>query len=350
MNKNKILGGLLALQVVAAILFLLGNNRLQEHAGIEKLLEFDRDGLDAINISDADGNSVELILEQGNWVTSENFPVDAGRVNRLLDELAGLNHGLAVANSANAAKRFKVDKDAYERHIRLLQQGKPVSDFYLGSGAGARRNHIRLADEDAIYAATLATYSVPAEIGDWQDKEQLKLDVDQIHTVLVDGLAISRQPAGPEATDAAQPAATATGWMTDSLAAGESLDLETFQNQLNSLADVLYNKAFKGSLEEAVADTAAPVREISVSYADKSRTYQFYNAKEDDLYVLKVSDRDELFEVSSYTGNQITENLSAVKLIQKPEPVSGEDSPDGVSTGSTTTNDTENALPAIPGS
>ena len=180
MKKNYLLSILLVLQVLVVYFVISSGDELQGHAGIQKLLDFNRELIDGIRIEDNNGNLVELKSEGDAWLTAEDFPVNVDRIDRLLERLDGLEHGLAVASSPSSAKRFEVSGDRFQRHLKLLSDGKPVAEFYLGTGAGARRNHVRLADQDKVYAVTIGSYDLPFEIADWQDKDLLQIEVSEI--------------------------------------------------------------------------------------------------------------------------------------------------------------------------
>ncbi len=350
MNRNKILAIVLAVQAVAALIYLFSGSKLDSHAGISKLLVFDSSEIDRVIIEDGEGSVAEVYRSGDNWVTSEDFPITQDRIQNLLQDISELDHGLAVATTSEAARRFKVADDAFERHVRLYGGDKLIAEFYLGTGAGARRNHIRLAGESSIFVAELATYAVPAEIGDWQDKEQLQIEEDAITSIQVDGMTIERLPEPSEtvAEDGETEGEKAPRWTTDALSGEETLNVEALEEQLGNLAGIRYDLAFKGSLEEA-SDGNGPVKEIIVSYGDGDRIYQFYKAAEGDDYILKVSDRDELFEISQYSGNRIIENIGRESLIQQPEP---EEDPatDNAGGEDTTTTESENTMPWAPGS
>ena len=317
MKKNYLLIGLLALQALVAYFVISGGDELQGHAGIQKLLEFNREQVDGIQIEDNDGNLAELKREGDAWLTVEDFPVNIDRINRLLERLNGLEHSLAVANSPSSAKRFEVSGDRFQRHLKLLKDGEPVAEFYLGTGAGARRNHVRLADQDKIYAVTIGSYDLPAEIADWQDKDLLQIEVSEIQSIDLEGLTI-RRAARSENEDESQGTESdigSTEWFADGLAEDETFKTDEFETQLRNLATLRFDRAFMGSLEEQVIKAR-----IVVSYGDQDRTYEFAETKEGDNFWLKVTGFEELFEVSQYNGNRIIDNLTGEKLIEKPEP------------------------------
>jgi hypothetical protein len=209
-----------------------------------------------------------------------------------------------------------------------------------------------MAGESSIYVADLASYSVPAEIGDWQDKEQLQIEEDTIHSIQFDGMMIQRAPQSPETGTEGDTtvgeADDTPGWTTEGLAEGETLDVDTIEEQIGNLAGIRYDLAFRGTLEASTNAADSPAREITVFYGDESRTYQFYKSAQGDGFILKVSDQEELFEISRYNGNRIIENLSADTVIQKPE-TEEEPQTEESTGGNTTTNETENSMPWMPG-
>ena len=316
MKKNYLLIGLLALQALVAYFVISGSDELQGHAGIQKLLEFNSEQVDGIRIEDNDGNLAELKSEGATWLTAEDFPVNVDRIDRLLERLDGLEHGLAVASSPSSAKRFEVSGDRFQRHLKLLNDGKPVAEFYLGTGAGARRNHVRLADQDKIYAVTIGSYDLPAEIADWQDKDLLQIEVSEIQSIDLEGLTIRRAERS-ENEDESQDTELdidSTKWVADGLADYETFKVDEFETQLRNLATLRFDRAFMGSFEEQVIKA-----KIVVSYGDQDRTYEFAESKEGDNFWLKVTGFEELFEVSQYNGNRIIDNLTGDKLTEKPE-------------------------------
>ena len=315
MKKNYLLSVLLVLQVLVAYFVISGGDELQGHAGIQKLLEFNREQVDGIRIQDNDGNLAELKSEGDAWLTAEGFPVNVDRIDRLLERLNGLEHSLAVASSPSSAKRFEVSGDRFQRHLKLLSDGKPVAEFYLGTGAGARRNHVRLADQDKIYAVTIGSYDLPAEIADWQDKDLLQIEVSEIQSIVLEGLTIRRIEQSEDDSQDTKSDMDSTEWFADGLAEDETFKADEFETQLRNLATLRFDRAFMGSLEEQVIKA-----KIVVSYGDQDRTYEFAETMEGDNYWLKVTGFEELFEVSQYNGNRIIDNLTGDKLIEKPEP------------------------------
>ncbi len=315
MKKNYLLSGFLAIQVLASYFVLTSGDGLQSHEGIHKLFEFDSENVDEILIEDNNGNISVLKRDGGTWLTSEDFPADNDRIIRLLERLGEVDHGLAIASSLGALKRFEVGKDNFQRRLKLSSGGNADIEFYLGTGAGARRSHVRLLDQNNIYAATIGSYDLPADIAQWQNKELIQIQIDDIKSVNLSNLSITRSPQINTDVDGKEiePIQDVISWKPVGLADDEAFKLEEFELQLRNLATLRYDRAFNGSIIES--DIQA---EISVSYGDLSRNYKFAKAPEEEGFWLEVSDIDKLLEVNQYNGSRIIENLTRTNLVEKP--------------------------------
>lgn len=318
MKKTTLLAGILIVQIALAFVLFFGGSKLESHSGIRKLLEFDRTQIDVIQIMDADGKTVKLRYDGNGWFTEEQFPVDSIRVDRLLNQLSELEHGLAVADSAKAARRFEVDKENFQRRLQLLQDEQTVADFYLGTGAGARRSHIRLAGDKSVFSTTIGSFDLPTEVADWQDKDLLRIETDQIHSIKSKDLTIRKQRS--ESTENTEKSKTAVlldeepEWIADGLAEEETFNTDAFESLLRNLANLRYNRAFKGS-----ADNQNLKAEVTVNYGETSRRYAFYKKAEENEFQLAVSDYEYIFVLPEYTGSRIVENLNREKLIETTE-------------------------------
>lgn len=333
MNKKIILlGGLLALQAVLIAFTSFQSKELLGHAGMQALLEFNRELVDRIVLSDGD-EKVELQRSDQGWTTADAFPVEVDRVDRLLERLKGLEHGLVVAQTQAALKRFKLTDDTCERQLQLYADGEEVAALTLGSGAGARRSHVRVGDSNEIYAVTLASYDLPVDIGQWQDKTLLQIEDREVSTVQIGDLTIRQEVAATstedeeavgDATDADESAADAKEeavWVVDDLAEDQQFEAENFKRDFDRLLSLRYNRAYTGETLADLAESSEPENHISVQFADGStRDYDLYKAKNGGEWLVKVSDREELFELSSYLGSRLGEQLVVDKLIKTEAP------------------------------
>ncbi|MDF3128542.1 DUF4340 domain-containing protein [Kiritimatiellaeota bacterium B1221] len=320
MKKIFFLGGLLVVQLMVVFLTLAGGDKLQQHSGIQKLLEFNPKQIDEIRIKDGEDALVQLIRKDGHWTTEGGFPADEKRVEQLFDRLEELSHGMAVAQSDEAATRFEVSPDNFQRHLEIRREGKTVAGLYVGSGAGVRRSHVRIADQDPIYALTIGGYDLPATVADWQDKTLLQMEEADVRSVKVDGLTILRKPkqvpGQEEEADQGNVVTDAEGplWAAEGLSEEETFREERFESLLRDLATLRYNRAAKGEAEDVES-----IAEATVSMKNSERDYRIFQAGEGNGFRLKVSDHDEVFELSSYAGQNLVDKLTRTHLVTRPE-------------------------------
>ncbi|MGZ0656738.1 DUF4340 domain-containing protein [Coraliomargarita sp. W4R72] len=328
MNKKIILlGGLLVLQAVLVVFTSFQSKGLLGHSGMQALLEFNREQVDRIVLTDT-SQQVELKRGDDGWTTADDFPVEGDRVDRLLERLEGLEHGLVIAQTEAALKRFKLTEDSCERQVQLFSDGKKVAELTLGSGAGARRSHVRVGDAKDVYAVALGSYDLPVEVGQWQDKTLLQLEADAVESVQIGDLTVRK-----EAVVTSDPSETAdetaentdakseVTWVVADLAEGQQFEGENFKRDLDRLLGLSYNRAYAPADLTELAQSSEPVNQITLQLTDgSSRSYQFFESKEGDEWLIQVSDREAIFEVSSYLGSRFGEQMVAEKLIKELEP------------------------------
>ncbi|MDQ8209413.1 DUF4340 domain-containing protein [Coraliomargarita sp. SDUM461003] len=327
-KKITILGGLLVLQAFLILAISFRSEGLQSHQGMQALLDFNREQVDRILVADGEQRS-ELKRSGDSWTTAEGFPVEADRVDRLLDRLKELQHGLAVAQTEASLKRFKLSDDEFERRVELYADGKEVASLTLGSGAGARRSHVRAGDGKEIYAVALGSYDLPADIAQWQDKTLLQLEADQVAAVRIGDLtvrkeAVTAEPAGAyEGEEASSEVEPETTWVAEGLTESESFELDNFESDLDRLLSMRYTRAYPAEEAADLVDGKDAMNHIHLQLRDgkqpqgiSERTYQVYKAKEGGGHFVTVSDREEWFEVSAYLGGRLGEQLVADKLVK----------------------------------
>ena len=129
-----VLSGLLAAQLVLAMILGLTGEDYGTFQAEEKLLSFDKQTVSGLRIADGT-NSVELKKQEGNWLlpNSGNFPAGQRKVEQLLDTLAALEKGWPVARTQGAAQRFAVDKEQFERKLILVSDDESRTTLYVGS-------------------------------------------------------------------------------------------------------------------------------------------------------------------------------------------------------------------------
>jgi hypothetical protein len=302
-NWISILAAVLALQIVVAVGVNMGQHDYRAFESEGNLLSFDLQAVDRIRIDGDAGTGVLLDKQDDQWRLPEfnDFPADQGNVKRLLERLAKLARGLPVATTQGAAKRFKVAEASFERKITLLQDDKPQATLYVGTSPDFRKVHVRLLDESDIRSVEFNTYEVGVKPEDWIDKAILTHKAGDIQRVVLSGFTLQQQD--------------------DKLGViGLAEDEETVQDEAKRLLDQIAGLNIRSVLD--TADTSnegqseADLRYTLALKSGATQDYTFSKPTDADHYVLKVSHRDELFQVDTWLVDTIKE-VTRDKLVRK---------------------------------
>jgi len=280
------------IQLVLVATVYTGRSDLRATQSGAALLSFTPAEVDSIRI-DGPGKQSVTLHKDGSWKTVAGFPADSGKVSQILQHLSDLKHGLAVATAASSLARFKLADDDFERHLVLSKAGKVVAELYLGKGAGAGQSYARGGGDQAVYSVSLGGYELPLDESQWQDKGLLQIASDQVKGLEVADVALTKSSNGNKKEV----------WRAASIPSGKKLDQQAVEQVLNLLTTLRFDKVL-GKQPPADFDVAHPVLTVSVRMSAIKRQYRFAKAKQSDQYLLKVSDRDEYFAVSSYLLKQ----------------------------------------------
>jgi len=154
-------------------------------------------------LEDGQGRKLTLKKDADRWLLpdSGSFPADAERVQGLIDRLAGLQRGWPEATTPEAAARFKVAPDTFERKLSLRANGKNAAVVYFGTSPGLRKVYLR-ADQDAdIQAMPLAPNELEIQADNWIDAGVLRLKPEQVTRVDLPNLQLTRTPDGLQPAD-----------------------------------------------------------------------------------------------------------------------------------------------------
>ena len=168
-RSTAILVGILVVQLVlAAVLFMPRGEET------DPLVTYEIELADRILISSMDEDPIELRLEDGQWFLQGGLVADTSRLETLLEALGSDRWSWPVASTSEAARRFEVTEDAFQRQVELFAEEEELATLYLGTSPSFRLIHAREADSDSIYAIELASYDLPMRQDDWLDKSLLR--------------------------------------------------------------------------------------------------------------------------------------------------------------------------------
>ena len=327
--QNVIWGLLVLLGVqVLLVLFMYYPSAGEETARAGAVLDLGERTIDEVSIAAGDGAVVVLRRAGEDWVLpdAEDFPADGARVRRLLDDLAALDRGLPVATTADARQRFRVAEDDFERRIDLSAAGEVVGSLYLGSSSGAGSVHLRLAEESAIYDVEFGLFDAPAGQHEWLAQDILALDEDAIGSIDTGEVVLMRAAAedpvapGPEAgTDVdesieavvADATSSPPRWQIDGLADGERVNEVGADALVGSVARL----RITGLLDAAPRLDAGAELTLRVTVDGDVREYRLAKVEDSEDYALRVSNRDETFEIAGWAGDALLNQAAREALV-----------------------------------
>ncbi|MGD8207344.1 MAG: DUF4340 domain-containing protein [Thiohalocapsa sp.] len=306
------LGAALAVQLTLALLLGAGPAMAPAEADAP-LLTFDADKVTGIEIRAGDSeDNVTLTRIDDGWVLSDlgDFPASATRVDQLLDSLAALRRPLPVATSEDAARRFKVAGDRFERRLTLRAGDDDIGTLILGDSPGFRRLFARVDGEEAIYDLRLALFDLSAAPDDWIDRGRLQLEQDRI-----------RRVAGPDWTLSNGD----DGWTLEG--SDEAPDADAVGDLLSSLSSLGY-RGVLGAEERPEYGLDSPAASLAIELDDgEKRTYRIAPLADESDYVLKREDDPYYYRLARFDVEGLLD-LTADRLLGR-EPAPDDASAEG---------------------
>ncbi len=258
------------------------------------LLNFDSASVDEIIIHGTDNARVHLKKMQGSWHIQDTFSVAASQeaVQTLLSKLQKMQTSWPVATTPEAAKRFKVAADKFERYIILKSNSQPVAQLYIGTSPSFRQVHVRLPDSNEIMTADFAVYDAGDKNKDWLDTHLLKLDREKIKSITIGSLAITRD------NNTFAPA---------DLTEDEQVNTKKMNELVNLICDLQIDDV-AGNEEKPEFTLDDPLLTCTITLENgESINWIFGNKESKDNHVLKTSNHDLLFKVQHWRITQLLE-------------------------------------------
>jgi hypothetical protein len=319
-RRNQILAGILAVQIVAAVVLLWP--RASASGGEAKGLfpELTADQIVELTVSDTAGTSITLAKVGDAWVLPnvDNYPTQADKVPALVTKIAGLKADRLVAQTSSSYKRLKVATDDFERLLEFRLADGSTHKLYLGTSPSYRATHVRADDQSQVYLTSdLSASDAGVSATSWVDPNYVSVPVDQVVALTLEN-ANGRFEFVKEGDT----------WTMQGLAADETLD----QSKVTGLV----GKARSVSMMRPLGKTAdpsygmeAPTAVVTVkTHTDDAgdKTYTLtVGAKDatDNSYVVKSSDSEYYARVTEYTAKDLVEQNRESFLQVPPTPTPG---------------------------
>lgn len=330
MNRtNIILIGLLIAQLIALVIFNLPGSSADVDIGGRLIEGFEAGNITEVTITDNAGESIRLMLVEGDWVLPEydNFPAMTSSVMTFLDRIPNLTTDRLIAESSTSHRQLGVAEDDYRRLIQL-KSNEDTTNLYIGTAAGTNANHARIGEEDRVYLTSgLSTIDASINITSWIDTQYFTLPPENVISFTLenaDGLyefeRVDEQ------------------WILRGLSEGETLDQTTFTTLLDSalalrLSEPLSNEVEEGyGLEEPSATitivteepiTQSPDDEEDGDEAETSRARRTFTldfgAERDNGVVTKASNSNFYVLVPSFTAQRFVDATREDFLLELPD-------------------------------
>lgn len=275
--------------VQLAVTMLVYQRARQEDRTVQTgpLLTMDVAAVQVLELEDRDGRSLVVQKEQGGWLLPAlaDLPADGPRIQRLLERIGTVQRGWPEATTAEAALRFRVADDQFERKLTLHGKDGTREVWYFGVSPGLRRLYFRVDGDQEIHSLQVLAHELEVLADAWIDASLLHVEADQVERVELPGLTLVRGAAGLQPNDLSQQedvirdrldtfighltGLTVTGVLGSESKAGFDLDDSFFSYRL-VLADdsdrgyTLYRPVIgEQEEEEAIGADSNPILQVS---------------------------------------------------------------------------------------
>ena len=291
------LGGLLAVQLIAAVVLSFSGTDLSPLESQGPLLAFEREAVTRVHIQGQEQDSLVLEKADGTWRIPSlgGFPATQIKIDDLLAKLGEIEKRIPVATSAAAIKRFKVTDDAYERRLSLEGADGELATLYLGDSPGFRRLFVRADGEQTVYEAELALFDASEKADDWTRKTALRIEQDDIQRVELADILLTRHE---------------DSWSLAGLAVDQNLDQDAAASLIRTLANLNF-RGVLGTENKPEYGQDAPVLTYRVTVGDETLEYRLSKLVEGDDHVLSVSNSPYLFRLSEFAAEDLIKAKAA---------------------------------------
>ena len=315
-RHNQILVGVLVVQIILSLVVFWPKSSAA--VGSEPLFpDLEGDGIVALTITDADGNSITLRQVAGNWMLPDagDYAVQQDKITPVLEKIAGLTTGRLVTRTDASHKRLQVAPDDFARRIEFETAGGETHTLYLGSSPSYGATHFRVDQQSETYqAGDLSAWDVNATANSWIDTAYLNIEQADITKMTLENangvFVFTRDDQG--------------NWTMDGLAETETL-AETNVTSVIRQASSLNITAPLGKAEQAAYGMDAPNAVATVETAAKTLTLRVGALDPaDNSYVVISSESPYYARVSEFSVQSLVQNTRVDFIEVSPTSAPGE--------------------------
>lgn len=310
---QRILAAILAAQLVLAVIVFWPRQAID--AG-KPLLDIAAADVTGLTIRDDQGNTVTLTNAGGAWVAASaaDHPADAAKITPVLDKLVAINTSRLVGETAAGHARFQVADDKFVRKIDVQTAGG-VKTLYLGSAAGSRTVHARLAGQNQVYLANdIATWEIGGDVTGW-------INATYFSVPLADVTGFTLRNANGEFAFEKD---ASGAWTMKDLAADETLDFNTISSLVSQFTTLRLAKVL-GKTDDPAYGLAQPGATLTVQArsGDQLKTYTLTIGAQDPVdnsYAVKSSESEYYVRAAEFSVKELVERTREGFMQATPTP------------------------------
>lgn len=315
---HQILIGLLVIQLIlVGLVFFLP--KPGQAAATPLLGATKAEDITALTIRDDKGTSIKLAKGAAGWTLPEagDFAADSAKITPVTVKLAALKAGRSVAQNAASFKRLQVADDAFQRKVEICTAGGGAFTLYLGSSAGGRATHVRLAGQnDVTIASDLAPFDVNADAASWINASYLEVtqaDVTSLTLKNAQGQFLFEKNAQGQ-------------WTMQGLAADEQFSANNFTTVLTYAGSLRMTRPL-GKSDQPSYGMAQPsaVVTLKTKKDNQEKTITLTIGAQDaadNTYIVKSSESPYYVKVNDYSVNELV-TRGKTNFLQQTTPMPG---------------------------
>jgi YD repeat-containing protein len=309
---HQILIAILAVQVVLAVIVLWPRSAATGESQ-PLFADLKTDDVVSLSITDAEGQSITVRKQAGEWVLPEadDFPADVQKITPVLEDIAALNTDRLVTRTAASHQQLQVATNDFQRRVEIAMADGTTHAFYLGSSPSYGATHFRRSDQNETYLTdALTVWDVYATPASWINTSYVSIAIEEIT-----GLTLANKNGTFVFTKD-----DAGNWTMQGLAAGETADSTKITAVVRQAASVVISRPL-GQDSQPSYGMDQPSAVATMQTAEKTVTLTVGSQDPDDKsWVVKSSESPYYVSVSSYSGEQLTAKTHADFLKVEPTP------------------------------
>ena len=319
----QLLCALLAVQLLVAGFLAMRSDRGGEFTAGEPPFTIVADNIEKISITDGD-EEVVLSKQSGDWAIDGevSLPLQASRIEGLLETLSTMKTGLPVASTVNAREQLEVADDQFQRRISISGGESDSTTLLVGTSPGLRKSHVRRDGSDDIFSATLAVSDLPASVNQWLNKGLLS--VAGVNSIQSADLSLKLEGEGDTA-----------GWAIAE-PADEQRGIDNVK--IDAAVQALQNLQVSG-VEMQPSDLQAETETTSIAVSGESGEVALTLIKNEQVYSLRRDDVPGVFTINESVYESLLPLANPESLLMVEEKSSD------VEPSETETMDTDDARP-----